>query len=339
MTEPDQGSDKPDANRSQWLAIVIFWIGVALYGPLRDGVVDRFVIDPAINEAYAVDGGHADFAPDGLVALLPSYPQNPKLLWALGDLYRQQERPLLAALYFHAIYHTERRTGLTPPQLQVLDEWLPDNSPADRDINHQIDALEEAFQQYESEFHVGVIDYPESINGVLNRPADQHAADAGYLRPAYAVPCGPDRPRCGSDFDFSSGRFWQALAAQKLTIADTRGGSDCCVLSLTDPDLRPLDKVMEDEFMRDPDRMDRVYSNITQEGRRARLALMSRVLAKQHFVLGFAKNADHYFSEETPWTIWSWLRLIGWFVFALVIDSLIHDGIAKLRNRRAEKPT
>lgn len=335
MTESDQAPGEAGGNRSQWLGFAIFWIGVLLYSPLREWASDRFVIEPAIKAAYAIDGGEPEFAPKALLDLLAEHPQNVKLLWTLGDLYRKQEHPLLAALYFRAVYSTRRRTGLTPPQLEVLDDWLPENSPADKDVRRQIDSLEEAFRQYEQEYHVGVIKYPESINGVLNHPANQHPADAGYLRPEYAVPCGPERPRCGSDFDFRSGKLWQALAEQRLTIVDASGGADCCVLRLDDPDLRPLDRVMEAEFMRDPDRMDSVYSNITQEGRRARLALMSRVMTKQHYVLGFAKRASDHFSEERPWTIWSWLRLLGWLLLALWIDSLVRDGIDKWRARRA----
>lgn len=335
MTETAQGPGETDASRSHWLAFVIFWLGALLYSPLREWAVDRFVITPAIEEAYAVDGGRLESAPDGLLALLPDYPQNQKLLWSLGDLYRKQEHPLLAALYFRAIYHTNRRTGLTPPQREVLEEWLPRNSPADKDVIRQIELLEEEFQKYENEYHVGVIDYPESINGALNRPANQHPAGAGYLRPRYGVPCGPDRPRCGSDFRFSTGRFWAGLVEQELKIKDDRGGGDCCTLRLDDPDLRPLDQVIEDEFLRDPDRMDRVYSNTTQEGRRARLALMSRVMTKQHYVLDFADGADASFSEERPWTGWSWALLVGWFVFSFFADELIHGGIDKLRGRRA----
>jgi len=273
-----------------------------------------------------------------LTELLPKYPQNVKLLWTLGDIYRKQERPVLAALYFRAVMHTHRRTGLTPPQLQVLDEWYPQASPADRDVARQIAQLEQDYQAYEDEYHVGVIAYPESINGVLNRPANQHAADAGYLPPISAVPCGPDKPRCGYHFRMGSGRFWQSLAEQKLTISEELGGSDCCVLRLDDPDLRAFDRVMEAEFMRDPERMDSIYSTTTQEGRRARLALQSRILVKQHFVLEFADHADKNFSEERPWTIWSWVLLIGWLIVSLLLDEMIRAGIARLRGRRPAGP-
>lgn len=323
-----------ESKQGNVLPIVVFWVGIGLYQiPVVDIYRDRFQVRPAIAEATELKAkGGGEVSEQILLEHLPDNPRNARLLYSLANFYEYTDRPVLAAFYFHALEHSGRKHDAGPQAVEASRKWLYDDNPAARQLTLDIAQLDKQRAEFERDYRKQVVEHPAELQPVLSVPAANPSVGAGYIPPEFPVACGPDRPRCGYGFDARSGRLWETLPALKLRFQDKRAGARCCELSLEDPDLRSLD-VAEADFMMNPELMDGRLASDTEEGRLVRLAFASRVLMKQKLVLDFIGESDNSLPPK-PWTVWSWVLLVGWFVGTFLISSWIDDLIGRFKDRR-----
>ena len=326
-----------DGKQGTVIPIVVFWLGVGLYQfPVLDLYRDRFHVQPAIAEAAELKAkGGGEVSEQMLLEQLPDNPRNAKLLYALANFYEYTDRPVLAAFYYNAFEHSGRKHDAGEQAVDAGRRWLND-APSARQLTLDIARVDKERAAFERDYRKQVLEHPADLQSVLSVPAANPSVGAGFISPEYPVACGPDRPRCGYGFDARSGRLWESVQSLKLRFEDKRAGHGCCELSLEDPDLRSLE-VAEADFLMNPDLMDGPLRSDTEEGRQVRLAFASRVLLKQKLVLDFIREADESLPKK-PWTAWSWMLLVGWFIATFLISSWIEGLIERYRNRRRDTP-
>ena len=316
---------------SVFAVLVIGWAAVFvshIVGPL---LRDRLIIRPAVNRATDLEGRGGDLiALPMLLEHVHDDPKNPRLLWALGDIYTKMDRPLLAHFYFRALRNVDT-SGLDPEWLDFAQPWQHGQDTEDRtEIMHELTETQESFAKLKG----GIARvYPDSINAVLNQPASTVSVPFGYFPPQTPI-CGTVEGRdrqCGYAFEFQSGNFWQAISTQQLRVVNYWGGSDCCSVSLDDPDLRSPSLVTED-YRLQLENEGKQSGLSAEERQRDLLAFRVRVLTKQLFVLGFLDGASAA-DPEIHWTFWrgllEWVKAICWGVGLIFVLILL--------NKRAER--
>jgi hypothetical protein len=342
------GKDQPEkSSSSSWslsdfIFFAAFWAGIFVYYNYAGPIWDRLFLDPAISQAEALEAqGRLPEAQDLLLAKAKDYPQNPKLLWALGDYYTKTDSPVLARFYFQALTHVDAK-DLDPERVAFAKSWQGNGTDVQHEVQDEVDAPKTKHMNSGARTA-----FPDSVNGMLNEPAAKLDITAGYFDPDYpiAATCS-NGGRCERAFDFGRGNLWQAIAAQHLAVDYPYGGKDCCTLALDDTDLRSL-SVVEGEFLQKLQTMGDQYASDSAASNAALLAFRARVLAKQRYVLGFLDGASTAAPPPPPYSaLWSSLRfwglLIGWFIFVFVVRDVLEGRIAKWREasrvRAAAKP-
>lgn len=123
---------------------------------------------------------------------------------------------------------------------------------------------------------------------LLATPADQEGN-----RPGLVFIAVPDKPSSYWTRDWGGGRafqrasLWDAIRTGTISVSDsTLGGSDCCSLSLDDPDLRPMDTLMA-EFLARERAARRPPLEETADGMNRLLDFRQRVMLKRAFVTNY----------------------------------------------------
>jgi hypothetical protein len=331
------GKDQPEkSSSSSWsiadfIFFAVFWAGILVYSNYAESIWDHLFLDPAISQAEAFEAqGRLPEAQDLLLTKAKDYPQNPKLLWALGDYYTKADSPVLARFYFQALTHVDAK-DLDPERVAFAKTWQGDATDVQREVQEEVDALKSKHRSSGA----GTA-FPDSVNGMLNEPAAKLDITAGYFDPDYPIAATCDNgARCQRGFGFGGGNLWQAIASQRLAIDYPYGGKDCCTLALDDPNLRSLG-VVEGEFLQKLQTMGDQYAPDSAASEAALLAFRARVLAKQRYVLGFLDGASTAAPPPPPYSaLWStvrfWGLLIGWFLFVFVVRDLLEGRVAKWR--------
>lgn len=331
--------DKPASGDGRsWIPIVLFWLGVGVYySGIDDWLRDRFQVQPAMARAAELKAsGGAEPALDILLEQLPANPENPKLLWSLGNTYTSLDRPVLAALYFQALERTGKSSQVDSLWLDYTSEWRQYENPARKQVRKDEEQLAADFASFQRDYESKILEHPADINAVLALPAANPGPAAGYIPPEHPASCGPAEPNCGYGLDIGRATFQSAIINQSIRIEDPRGGRDCCTLKLDDPDLRSL-SVAEEEFVTEANMIEGRLATDTEEGRRLRLAFGSRALLKQQLVLDFIESSDKNAAPDPGWTIWSWVKLIGWFALVMFLTTYIEDLLDRGKARMAKK--
>jgi tetratricopeptide (TPR) repeat protein len=312
---------------------VVFWGGIILYSRYADDTWNRLFLNPDISKAEVLEAqGRLPEALDLLLAKAKDNPQNPKLLWALGDYYTKADSPLLAHFYFQMLTHIDEN-NIDPNRVAFAQPWQGDDTEAQRSIQSKVD--ETRARHLNGRFPTV---FPISVNGMLNEPAANLDIMAGYFDPDYPIPrtCS-DGSRCQGGFGFSTGNLWQAIATQHLAINEPVGGKNCCSLALDDPDLRSLN-TLESEFLEKLEASGGNYAPDTDAGGAAQLAFRARVLAKQRYVLGFLESASAEAPRPNSWSdLWTKSALIPWFALLLMLRAIMEGRIARRKDAAAAK--
>jgi hypothetical protein len=321
-----------------WIPIVLFWIGIGVYySGVDDWLRDRFQVQPAVASANELKArGGDEPALDILLEQLSSNPENPRLLWSLGNFYLSMDRPVLAALYFQALSRTGKASEVASLSPDFASDWQQYENPARKQVRKDEEQLAAELANFQHDYDGDVIEHPADINAVLNLPAANPGPGAGYIPPEHPASCGAAEPNCGYGLDTGRAIFQSAIVKQTIRIEDPHGGRDCCTLKLDDPDLRSL-SVAADEFVAQGHMIEGRLATDTEEGRRLRLAFGSRVLLKQQLVLDFIEHSDQNAAPDPGWTVWSWVRLIGWIACVVVLTSFI-EGFLDRRKARKARP-
>ncbi len=310
--------------------LVLFGIGILAYklgGPMVRGWL---VVQPAIDRATELETrGGEQMALPILLDQVAGSAQNPRLLWALGDIYTKMDRPLLAHFYFRALSHIDS-SSLDPAWRDFALRWQAGDTEDRQELKRE---LGEAAEVYRKQRVKIPLVYPESINAILNQPATTLSMPFGYFPADHPICISKTRDglKCGYGFQFGTANLWTAIASQKLAINYTWAGPDCCSVSLADPDLRSLPAV-EEEFRARLAKSGQLYSS-RQEIERELMAFRVRVLAKHAYALGFLDNASFEKPEEA-WTIWNAVALFGWIVAIFVLREATKAFFARSRAGR-----
>jgi len=292
---------------------------------------DKLVVEPAIKKASELKSkGAAVIALPMLLDHVEGNAQNPNLIWALGDFYAIEDQPLLGHLYFHALRYLDK-SRVDPDLLAYSDEWEHSSGiQVEQDISNEVSETAEMYSRQRSAIPLA---YPSSLNTLLNQPAADLAGGVSYFPPSEpgCSSIGGNGYQCGYSLLFGTGDLGEAISSQHLKINYPAGGSDCCTLSLDDPDLRPLPTI-EDEFIR------KIQNNGTSDMspevfERERIGLRVRVLTKQLYVLGYL-NETSIGEPKFVWNIWEVLMLLGWAALSLFLIDRMKSWLERRKTSR-----